>query len=70
MPVQEEQQVKAWVREALIEMLQERHSEFYALVREVLEDVALGHAIHEGHQKDYVAEEDIKRLLKSGVSEP
>ncbi len=70
MPVREEQRVKAWVREALAEMLQERHSEFYALIREVLEDMALGRAIHEGHQRDYVDEKEIKSLLNSNASEP
>lgn len=65
----EEEQVKKWVREALVEMLQDHRSEFYALVREAIEDVALGRAIQKGLQGDYLPEEEIKALIGERVGD-
>jgi len=59
----EEERVKKWVYEALVEMLQDHRSEFYALVREAIEDAALGHAIQDGLRGDYLPEEEIRALI-------
>ena len=51
------EEAKALMREVILEMLQERRSEFYALLAEALEDVALARAIEEGRKGEYVSKE-------------
>jgi len=63
--VLDEQKAKDLMREVLVEMLQDKRSEFYALLVEALEDAALGRAIREGREETYVAKEEIRSLLAS-----
>ncbi len=52
----EERQTKELLREILLELLQEKRSEFYDLVLEVMEEIGLANAIREGRQNDFVSE--------------
>lgn len=56
-------QTKELLREVLLELLQEKRSEFYDLVLEAMEEVGLANAICEGRQNDFVSEEDIRAIL-------
>lgn len=56
-------QTKELLREVLLELLQEKRSEFYDLVLEAMEEVGLASAIREGRQNDFVSEEDIRAIL-------
>ena len=54
----EERQTKELLREILLELLQEKRSEFYDLVLEAMEEIGLANAIREGRQNDFVSEAD------------
>ncbi|HRQ42618.1 MAG TPA: hypothetical protein PLD25_32290 [Chloroflexota bacterium] len=59
---------KELLREVLLELLQEKRSEFYDLVLEAMEEVGLANALREGRQNDFVSEEEIRYAgLKSGM---
>jgi hypothetical protein len=58
-----EVQTKALIKEVVIELLQERRAEFYALILEAMEEVALANAIQEGRRDDFVNEEEITAIL-------
>ncbi len=63
--VLDEKKAKDLMREVLVEMLQDQRSSFYALLMEAIEEAALGSAIREGRQGEYVAEEEVRSLLES-----
>jgi hypothetical protein len=58
-----EVQTKALIKEVVIELLQERRVEFYALILEAMEEVALANAIQDGRRDDFVNEEEITAIL-------
>ena len=57
-------QLKTVVEQILVEMLQQLRGEFYDLVLEVLEDVALANAIRHGRKNKFVDEDRIMALLE------
>ena len=63
--VLDEAKAKDLVREVLLEMLQDRQSDVYALLVEAVEEAALARAIREGRRGEYVAEDEVQALLKS-----
>lgn len=64
----EERQTKELLRAVLLELLQEKRSEFYDLVLEAMEEIGLANAIREGRQNDFVSEKEIRYAgLRSGM---
>ena len=62
-----EKEIKGLIRETVIEMLRENREEFYELVLEALEEVALANAIKEGRKNNFVSEEKIFSILEGGA---
>ncbi|MEW6381164.1 MAG: hypothetical protein AB1611_16370 [bacterium] len=61
----DEGRIEELLKEALVEVLEERRDTlFCGLVVEVLEDVALAHAIREGESTEPVSREDVFKLLE------
>ena len=59
----DETRLKALLKEALLEVLEQRREWFSTLVAEALEDVALVQAIKEGETTDRVGRDEIFALL-------
>lgn len=59
----DEKQTKELLREVLLELLQEKRSDFYELVLEAMEEIGLANAIREGRQNDLVSEDEIRAIL-------
>jgi hypothetical protein len=51
-----QEQTKNLLREVLIELLEERRSEFYELIIEAIEEVALANAIRARRKNGFVSE--------------
>ncbi len=60
-----EEQTKDLLRRVLVELLEERRSEFYQLVIEAIEEVALANAIRAGRQNEFVSEDEIRAVLEA-----
>ena len=56
-------ETKALLKEVLLELLQERRSEFSQMVLEAIEEIGLANAIREGRQDEFVDEEEIQSTL-------
>lgn len=61
----DEGRIRKLLKEALVEVLEERREVFYELLAEVIEDIALAHAIREGEDTEPVSKQEIFRLLES-----
>lgn len=59
----EDARLKALLKESLLELLEERREEFSELLLEVLEDLAMSRAIHEGEGSALVKKEEILRIM-------
>ncbi|MEZ0397240.1 MAG: hypothetical protein ABWK53_12530 [Anaerolineales bacterium] len=59
----DEQQFKALLKEALVELFEERRDVFAAMVAEALEEMALARAIRDGRKNDFVSKEEIDAIL-------
>jgi hypothetical protein len=59
----DETRLKALLKEALVEVLEQRREWFSALVAEALEDIALVQAIKEGETTEIVSRDEIFDLL-------
>jgi hypothetical protein len=59
----DETRLKQLLKEALVEVLEQRREWFSALMTEALEDVALVQAIKEGETTDVVSRDEIFDLL-------
>lgn len=57
--------LKALVKEAVVEALEQQHEVLYDVVAEALEDIAMAHAIREGDQGDYVSRDEIFSILEN-----
>ncbi len=60
-----DQQLKQLIKAALVELLAERNDILVEVVREAMEDYALGLAIKEGIENNPVSREDVFKVLKS-----
>jgi hypothetical protein len=58
-----ETQVKELLKQALVELLQERRDLFYEVLLEAMEEAGLANAIHEGRCNELVSEEQIAAIL-------
>ena len=59
----DETRLKALLKEALVEVLEQRREWFSTLVAEALEDIALVQAIKEGEATEIVSRDEIFELL-------
>ena len=59
----QDKHTKQLIKAALIEMLVEHKDIMVKIVREAMEDYALGQAIEEGIEDDLVSREDIFKIL-------
>lgn len=59
----DEQKMKRIVKEALLELLEERQGLFYELVSEVIEDAGLTQAIKEGEESEYTSRDEVFAVL-------
>jgi hypothetical protein len=59
----DETQTKRIVKEALVELVQERQELFFELIVEAMEEIGLADAIREGRKNEFVAESDIQAIL-------
>ena len=60
----DENQTKLMLKEVLVELIEERRSEFSDIILEVIEDVSLANAIREGRRGDFVEEEEVFAILE------
>ncbi len=63
-----EVQTKALLRQVVLELLQEKRSEFYQIVLEAMEEIGLANAIHEGRHDEFVSEEQITAIIAPGAA--
>ena len=63
--VLDEEQTRNLLRQVLIELLEERRSEFHELVIEAIEEVALANAIRAGRKNEFVSEDEIRAVLEA-----
>jgi len=59
----DEKQFKILLKQTLIELFEERHDIFSAIVAEALEDIGLANAIREGRKNDFMSKEEIQAIL-------
>jgi hypothetical protein len=60
-------QIKELFKEAIVELIQERHDLLYDLFSEIMEDAALIKAIKEGEASEPVSRSDIFKLLEADL---
>ncbi|OUD12195.1 hypothetical protein [Thioflexithrix psekupsensis] len=63
----DDQQLKELLKQAFFELMQERQNDIVDLMWEVMEDKALGQAIIEGREGDFVDEEEIFSVLREQI---
>lgn len=61
----DETRLKALLKEALVEVLEQRREWFSTLVAEALEDIALVQAIKEGETTEIVSRDEVFDLLRA-----
>jgi len=59
------EQTKDLLRGVLVELLEERRSEFHKLIVEAIEEVALANAIRAGRKNEFVSEDEIRAVLEA-----
>lgn len=59
----DEVRIKQWIKEALVEVVEERKGVLYELPTEVMEDGAMVHAIQEGETTRPVHKQEVLALL-------
>ncbi len=55
---------KEIMKQAILELLQDRQSEFRRMILDAMEEIGLANAIREGRQNDFVDEEEIMAILE------
>ncbi|MEW6325999.1 MAG: hypothetical protein AB1487_00125 [Thermodesulfobacteriota bacterium] len=64
MEILDEKKLKELMKEALVEVLEDRKEVLYDILSEVIEDVALVHAIQEGEATGTVSKKEIFDILE------
>ena len=59
----DEVRIKQWLKEALVEVVEERKDVLQELLAEVMEDVAMVRAIQEGETTRPVSKQEVLKLL-------
>jgi len=60
----DESKLKALMKEALVEVLEDRKEVIYEVLSEVIEDIALAQAIKEGETTEPVGKQEILDILQ------
>ena len=63
----EEMQLKDLLKEAILELMQERRDELEEMFAEVIEDLALARAIEEGESTETVTKAEVLQALEAAV---
>jgi Asp-tRNA(Asn)/Glu-tRNA(Gln) amidotransferase C subunit len=63
----DEDKLKQVLKEAIIEMLEERKNLFHDLIIEAMEDIALTNAIREGESTESVSKKEIFNILEGNA---
>jgi len=58
-----EKEFKIMLKQALVELFEERRDIFSAIVVDALEDIGLANAIREGRNNDFISKEEIQSIL-------
>ena len=59
----EDKRIKDLIKQALLELFQERRDLFHDLFEELLEDVGLANAMREGEDSEIVSEKEVMKAL-------
>ncbi len=59
-----DEKIKDFMKEIIIEMITEKRDLFYEIVLEAIEEVALANAIVEGRKDNFVSEDKILGMLE------
>jgi len=59
----EDKRMKDLIKQALLELFQERRNLFHDLFEELLEDVGLANAMREGEDSEIVSEKEVMKAL-------
>ncbi len=59
----EDKRTKDLIKQALLELFEERRDLFYALFEEVFEDVGLANAMREGENSAVISEQEVMKAL-------
>jgi hypothetical protein len=59
----DEKQFKVLLKEAMLELFEERQEVFAAMIAEAIEEIGLANAIREGRKNDFVSKEEIEAIL-------
>ena len=59
----EDKHTKDLIKQALLELFQERRDLFYDLFEELFEDVGLANAMREGENSEIVSEKEVMKAL-------
>jgi len=60
-----EEQTKNLLRQVLVELIEDRRSEFHELILEAIEEVAFANAIRAGRKNKFVSEDEIRAVLET-----
>lgn len=64
MQITNDYELKALLKEAVIEALEEKKDDFRAIVLEAMEDIALSKAIEEGENSPVVSRREVFKILR------
>ena len=59
----EDKRMKDLIKQALLELFQERRDLFHDLFEELLEDIGLANAMREGEDSEIVSEKEVMKAL-------
>ena len=62
----DESKLKELMKQALVEVLEDRKEVIYDILSELIEDIALAHAIKEGEATESVGKQEILDILQGG----
>lgn len=62
----DEGKLKKLMKDALVELLEDRKEVIYEILSAVIEDIALAHAIKEGEASERVGKQEILEILQGG----
>ena len=66
-PIMDDVHIKEMIKQAMIEVIQERQDLFSNLFANAIEDIALVNAIKEGEKTESVSREEVFQILQSAV---
>ena len=64
MTVSAQEETKDLLRQVLVELFDDRKSEFHKIIVESIEEIALANAISAGRKNQFVSEDEIQAVLE------